>query len=55
LEPKIESFQGEIFSCIENMSNFAEEINAFVEEIEACVEKMVINKLIVDVTAQFIF
>ena len=52
LEPKIESFQGDIFSCIENMSNFAEEINAFVEEIEACVEKMVINKLIVDVLIQ---
>jgi len=52
LEQEIDSFQIEIFTCLENMNHFAEEINAFVEEIEGCVAKMAINKLIVGVLMQ---
>jgi uncharacterized protein YoxC len=49
LEIEIKSFQKEIFACIENMNDFADEINGFVREIEDSVAKMAINKLIVDV------
>jgi hypothetical protein len=48
----IDSFQREVFTCVENMNHFAEEISAFVEKIEGCANKMAINKLIVDVLMQ---
>jgi uncharacterized protein YoxC len=49
LEREINSFQKEIFACIENMNDFADEINGFVRDIEGSVAKMAINKLTVDV------
>jgi hypothetical protein len=52
LKPEIYSFQSEIFTCLENMNHFGEEINILVEEIEGCVAKMAINTLIVDVIMQ---